>query len=210
MKKSISIFLGLFLLITSAIDAQKFNFGVLAGFDITKSFTTKEKEISNYGPVYSPMISFNVNGIINCQFHDRFALSAEPGFIQKGGIEKSSNNSRTQLNYLQIPLLLNIKIVHNIYTSIGPEFSYLILANLYGKGHSVNISKIYDKRFELSGLCAINYSISEKIDLGIRYNRSLTYNLKIGYTDENGNVIGQMKEFNQYFQFMIKYKPNWR
>jgi hypothetical protein len=48
-----------------------------------------------------------------------------------------------------------------------------------------------------------NYNIFEYFDFGFRYNHGLTFTTKNTFTDFAGNPEGDMKEYNQYFQFII-------
>ncbi|NVO12305.1 MAG: PorT family protein [Bacteroidales bacterium] len=205
-RKTIKIILGLLLASLLSANAQNLKFGILAGFDVANSqLMNKPKGFDSR--VYYPMISFNLNGYVSCRNSGFWGLSAEPGFIQKGGRQKGIDEDiRFQINYIQLPILLDLYISDKFFISIGPEFSYLINAKAKSKHNSNNITDLYDKRFELSGLVGINYQLTDKLNIGMRYNHGLTYTSKITFTDSFGNQLGDMKEYNQYFQLIVRFK----
>jgi len=51
-------------------------------------------------------------------------------------------------------------------------------------------------------------SITKNADIGIRYNRGLTYIQEIPRIDVHGNTMGVAKEINEYVQFIIRLKLN--
>jgi hypothetical protein len=205
--KHILTIFGLILTSILNINAQDFKFGLVTGFDITDARLSEKLDINGDYNGYDPMISFNVNGYIGYKSAGFWGLSVEPGFIQKGGIQTYSDvKVRFQLNYIQMPILADIYISDKLFVSVGPELGYMINAKAKSKDYSNDITDIYDKRFELSGLIGVNYSIIKNVDIGIRYSYGLTYTSKMTLTDEQGNDKGEIKEFNQYLQLILRFK----
>lgn len=62
-----------------------------------------------------------------------------------------------------------------------------------------------ENAFEVSGLLGLNYSISKKLGLGLRYNHGLTKISILKWTDGYGPVIAESKVYNQYFQFILRF-----
>ena len=206
-KKIVLIVFGLIFISKLIVFSQSYRFGFEAGFDIANAQMTGEPDRSLQ--LYYPMPAFNVNGIFGYKISQSLGVYAEPGFIQKGGKQKSTNGDvRLQLNYIQLPVLAELYIAHKIYFSIGPEFGYMINAKAKSKQHSNDITSLYDKRFELSGLAGINYRILDKLDIGLRYNHGLTYTQKIILVNEFGDQTGVTKDYNQYFQVIVKFRIN--
>lgn len=202
-KKTIFFTIGLIVISNLTGFSQNFKFGLVAGFDIANAHLTNKPYGFGDNQVYYPMIAYNFNGYIGYKKSEVWGLSIEPGFIQKGGRQKSSDDYiRFNLNYLQLPILFDYYVVDKFYISIGPELSYLINA----KVKSNDITDLYDRRFELSCLVGINYKIIDKLDIGLRYNHGLTYTSKITWTNEFGESIGVSKDFNQYLQLVLKLK----
>jgi len=205
--KTIWTIFGLIILSGLNIYAQDFKFGLLAGFDVVNARLTNKPETEGDSRVFYPMISFNANGYVGFKSARFWGISCEPGFIQKGGVTKGVNNNiRIQLNYIQIPILFDFFIQDKIFISVGPELSYMINAKARSKDNSNDISDLYDKDFEVSGMIGINYNIIDKLDLGLRYNHGLTYISKIAWTNAIGEFQGESKEYNQYFQLVVRFK----
>jgi hypothetical protein len=204
---TILTFLVLVLCTGLSINAQDFKFGFLTGIDVV-NIRLKDKIAFEGDPrVYDPMISFHVNGYVGFKGTGFWGLSVEPGFIQKGGIQKSADdNIRIQLNYIQLPILADFYLSDKIFVSVGPEFGYMMSAKAKSKDISNDISFLYDNEFEVSGLIGINYNIIDKMDLGFRYSHGLTYTSKITWTNVSGNPKGESSLHNQYLQFLVRFK----
>jgi len=206
-KKTIFIAIGLLVISNLTAFSQNFKFGLVAGFDIANAHLTNKPDGFGDNQVYYPMIAYNFNGYIGYKKTESWGLSIEPGFIQKGGRQKSSDDYiRFNLNYIQLPVLFDYYIADKFYVSIGPELSYMMNAKVKSKDNSNDITDLYDRRFELSGLVGINYRIIDKLDIGLRYNHGLTYTSKITWTNEFGESVGELKDYNQYFQLIVKWK----
>lgn len=206
-KKTIFFTICLIVILNLTAFSQNLKLGFVAGFDVANAQLINRPDGIGNNQVYYPMIAYNFNGYVGYKKSDLWGLSIEPGFIQKGGRQKSSNDYiRFNLNYIQLPILFDYYFVDKFYISIGPELSYLINAKVKSKDSSNDITDLYDNRFELSGLVGINYKIIDKLDIGLRYNHGLTYTSKITWTNANGTSLGESKEYNQYFQLVVKLK----
>ena len=204
MNKRLCILL-IFLIVISGFKllAQEFKYGFEAGFDIANSHMTN---LPKGERLYYPMISYNFNGYLGYKINGLFGASIDPGFIQKGGLQKGNTDIRFQYNYIQIPILVDLFVTDRFFISIGPEFAYLINAKAKSANNSNDITQYYDRRKELSALVGLNYNLNKWLDIGLRYNHGLTYTSKIILANENGDIIGEMKEYNQYFQLFLRIK----
>lgn len=191
----------------TGLQAKDFKFGALGGLDIANSRWTNKPDFTGDSHIFNPMLSFNINGFIGYRSNGRFGLSAEPGFIRKGGrASENLGNYRLELNYIQMPLLTDWYLTDKWMISIGPEFAYLIKAVAKSKNFSNNITDNYDYKFEVSGLVGVTYSIGKHTDLGVRYNHGITRVLETTWTDMSGIQTGVSREYNQYFQFLLTFK----
>jgi hypothetical protein len=198
---------GLLLFSGMKLFSQDFKFGFIAGIDITKSHLKDKPDIQNLD--YYPMISYNLNGYIGYKSSRPWGLSVEPGFIRKGFVFKNEQygNIRSQINYIQLPMLLDIYLTKKICLSAGPEIAYMINAKLKLKEHNPGSNTdSYDKRFELSGIIGLNYKITEKFGVNIRYNHGLTYTRELTQFENLVNSTTIPTEYNQYFQLSVRYK----
>ena len=207
----ILIIIGLTLQFGLKLQAQNIKAGVLSGLVITNARVTNKIEIFNDYRVFYPMYSFNINGYIEYKISKTLGIAAEPGFIRKGGIVRFGVNHymsiiKLQLNYIQLPILSNIYCTNKFYVSLGPEFAYLINSKENLPVIATGFNYFKENAFEISGLIGLNYSISKKVDIGLRYNHGFTNISVLKWTDGYGPEIGQSKVYNQYFQFIFRLK----
>ena len=207
--KLLSILIGLILVTLEKSNGQNFQYCILGGFDIV-NIHQKPWPPHEVIPPYRSMKSYNVNCFISYKSQGIWGFSVEPGFIQKGGANGVNNCCRWELNYLQIPFLADIYILHKLFLSIVPEFSYLTSANAInvypGHTHTSDMSSIYKYKSELSGLIGINYMINKRFEIGLRYNHGFTYIAKIDINIYNGSnwYILPAKQWSQYLQLMVR------
>lgn len=209
--KTNCLFIALLLFCTHELISQNFKFGALAGIGVTNSHITNKPEEIGDALIFYPMISYNFNGYIGYKSARFFGLSLEPGFIQKGGVQTYDKNDKNdnvniKLFYIQMPLLADFYITDELFVSVGPEFAFLINAKAKSKDQSADINDWYDNTFELSGMVGINYNIFTKFDIGLRYSHGISYSNKLIWTDIEGNVVRESNEYNQYWQFILRFK----
>ena len=207
----ILIIIGLILHLGLKLKAQNIKLGFLSGLVVTNAQVTNKIDIYNDYRVFYPMISFNINGYFENKFSITWGIAAEPGFIRKGGIVRFGVNHymsiiKLQLNYVQLPILVNLYCTNKLFVSLGPEFAYLINSNGNLPSISTGFNYFKENAFELSGLIGLNYSISKKADIGFRYIHGFSNISVLKWTDGYGPEIGQSKVYNQYLQFLIRFK----
>lgn len=205
------IIIGLTLQLELKLQAQDIKFGILLGLGGTNACVANKIEPYNDYRVFYPMGSFNINGYIEYKFSKTFGIAAEPGFIRKGGIVRFGVNHymsviKLQLNYIQLPILANLYCTNKYYVTLGHEFAYLINSERKLPEIATGFAYFKDNALEISGLIGINYSITKKIDVGFRYNHGLTAISVLKWTDGYGPEIGQSKVYNQYLQFIFRFK----
>lgn len=192
-KLILKLLLVLHLLLGLSANAQNFKFGLIVGIDLSKSHMIIKTTENTLGKVY-PIAALNLNGFVSFKSSEFWGISVEPGFIQKGGkIKDKTSDFKYLYNYLQLPILGNLFVSKRFYVSIGPEVCYMI------KSH-------FTRKFELSGLVGINYQLTDKFDIGMKYNHGLTYLYEDKFIDNSGELIQTIREYNQYFQLALRYK----
>jgi len=181
--KPIQIFMGFILLSTFGLNAQKIMYGISTGFNVVN------RNYSDYD-VSSPIISCNANAYIGYKSQGYWGLSIEPGFIRKGcNFHYAPYRFKIRDSYLQMPILVNIYFTDKLFLSAGTEIAYYTqFLGTYDDLLS------YRKKLELSGLIGINYNISKKIDIGLRYNHGIT------------SISSFSKRYYQYFQILLRIK----
>jgi len=205
----ISFLLSLIFISTWSLKSQEIKYGCSIGLDVSTSQFTNLPDNYEDAFIRLPIISFNLNGYWGYKSSKFWGLSVEPGLIQKGFRIASSNFSdnnkkynRINLNYIQLPILLDLYLKKNFFFSIGPEFAYMIYAN----AKTNNITDRFNRRTEISGIVGLNYTMMERFDIALRYNHGLTCISDITWTDNLGGQMGTSKEYNVYFQILLRYK----
>lgn len=203
------IAIGLVLNLTIKLQAQDIRFGFLTGLVGNNANVPDKIEVYKHYRVFYPLYGFSINGFIEYKISEKLGITAEPGFIRKGGIgfnevSHYTSDINMKLHYLQLPILANFYFTDKFFVSAGPEFAGMINSkeNLPPRGSGLNYFK--ENAFEVSGLIGLNYSISMKVGIGVRYNHGFTKIATITWTDGYGPVIGESNVYNQYFQFILR------
>jgi len=209
--KTFYLFISVFLLLEICLNAQSFKYGLTAGLDIAKAYTTNIHIRDDNSRLYDPMISYNVNGYLGYKSTGFWGISFEPGYIQKGGAQRyetetKEDDIRIQLNYIQMPVLFDIYVTNKIFISVGPELAYMISATSKSMEGLYDIWDLYNRNFEVSGLIGINFNVIKNFDIGIRYNHGITWISKVIYFDTDNNIKTPSEEFNQYLQVFLRFK----
>lgn len=211
---------GLLLPLGLNLQAQKINYGFLAGYDLSYPYVGWYEE---YGTkLFCPMNSFNVNGFVEYRLSETWGIAAEPGYIRKGGVFKDkedisdSSDHQLRLDYIQLPILANVYFSDRFFISFGPEFAYLINKDAgfpsLEEQHSAyyKFTPFEESAFEISILMGVNYSITKNIDLGLRYSHGVTPFTEIGWINPRYppgyGVMERSNAYNQYLQFIVRYR----
>lgn len=194
-------------------EAQNISYGITYGGGLSISNTFNKPDWTSGDPFFYPVISFNVDGFIEYNLSKSWALSAEAGFIRKGGQNGGFNRHMEEvvlrLNYIHSPIMVKFYATNWLSFSIGPEFAYLLNSKESLTFYSSGFTDFRDDAFEISALIAMNFSISRKFDLGFRYNHGLTKIVTIQWLEfPYNNLLGESDVYNQYFQLFMRFKIN--
>jgi hypothetical protein len=129
--KKIFIFVAAFFVIITQINAQNFKAGIKVGTNVNKITGKSFKEQFTYG--------YHVGAFTEIKLSNKFYLQPEVIFNQINADTSSdfkklynvtaSTVSGIKLNYLSIPILLQLKINKFISINAGPQFGILINQN---------------------------------------------------------------------------------
>jgi hypothetical protein len=206
--KIIGTVTALLLFLSANLFAQHIEMGFAAGFDIADLHYTNPSE-AHFLYHISPTAAYNLNGFLSFRNNGLWGFSVEPGIIGKGwnqSLEAGNTKNKIRLYYFQLPVLSDFYLSNKLYFSIGPEMNYLLHARNKHESVSQNIAE-YLNKFELSGLAAINYNINEVFTVSFRYSHGVTEIAKntLWVYSETDNP-NEVKDYNQYFQLLIKIK----
>jgi len=125
-------------LFISSLQSQKISYGVIIGADITNMYL-RPVPFSNNTGMYSPILSYNLNGFVSYKSNFYLGITVEPGIIRKGGVQLFDYlNSQSQpvtnqviasITSMQLPILLDFYLNDRLYVSAGVEMEYRISQN---------------------------------------------------------------------------------
>lgn len=173
----------------AAAKAQS-TFGVKAGLNVAniggQDVDNNKARIAFHGGVYG-----------NFGLADKLSIQPELVYSSQGVIfDYVGEDSKTRLNYLNIPVMFQYQIVEGFYAQAGPQFGFLMSAkNKYGK--VTTDIKNDRKKFDFGIGVGAGYKFP-KTPLGI----DARYNIGLSKLDENNDL----KRYNRVFQIGLFYQ----
>lgn len=170
--------------ISTALQAQHANIGVKGGFN---GYTIMGDNSSGFDPI--PGYHFGLLG----HFHmDRpIALQPEIVFSTQGTLDKNNGNAKLNLNYVNIPLLIQYMHDNGFRLQAGPQLGILASA----KSGSTDVKSNF-KNYDLGISAGISYvKPSTGFGYDIRYNHGLS----------NINASDAVKSYNRGLQIGFFY-----
>ncbi|MFY0600809.1 MAG: PorT family protein [Cyclobacteriaceae bacterium] len=176
--------------------AQASFFGLKGGYNISSLSSSGQSKIK-----LEDRNAFNVAGVISFrEWQSKWGFSLEPGYTLKGTLT-NADTLDYRFHYLTLPLLVDCYPIKRLKISAGPEISYLVSTkNKVNDTIKVNLLNTYGNRLEFSATIGAAYELDYFVDIGIRYNASLT---KISDFDPE---LGMKNLRNQYFQVYLLFK----
>lgn len=188
-----------FIIITGALNGQKFGGGILAGFNASQvdgdSYSGYNKFGFAFGAFTTTKIAEKVSGEL--QFR----------YMQKGANKKVTENDLSQytskLNYIEIPVLLRYHQNKKLSWQIGPGFGYLFNFSVEDENGPLSNDAISFRDFELLGMAGFQYQVMEKLGVSVTYSYSL-----IPIADHPNDPIHfrQPGLYNNLFTMLLSYK----
>lgn len=225
MKKALLLIVAVFAF--SFANAQGFKFGVKGGVNLS-TFTGGDKESIFGDPDYKTSYHFGI--IPGYQFDDFWGIKPEILYSSKGYqltyTLPTSNvnvpggtdhyNEKTNLNYISVPLLLNIN-AGPVYFELGPEFAYMLAVTqeLKIETRNANDDKVGESKdeehtekddlgvnsFDFGYVAGIGVNLPAGFGLGARYNGGFMsiFDIKDPTNGDDINVK------NSTFMFSLNY-----
>jgi len=208
------------LIFPSLLAAQRFQIGIQSSLNLSNTHVINKEDFTDQKRVYYPLLLPNVNAYLGYKSESFWGFSLEPGFIQKGGLQKDitiisegtmyqSQDLRYISNFLQLPILADFYLTDRLSISIGPEFSFFLSSKAKGEHATFNTSDDHDQ-LEVSGIIGIKYSLLKFLEIGLRYNHGINSPSSLMWIDDFGSIVDFSKQYYQYSQFTLRIKKNWR
>ena len=184
MKKTIVILTAL--LFTIGLNAQEVKFGLKGGLNLSQ-LSKSTVEMGGYeetGEASDMLMGFHVGGLLNVGFGEFFGLQPELMFSMQGGKETESGvDVKFKLNYINVPVLFEVKPLTGFSLLVGPQIGLNISramsmssggmsATVSGsdfddalKGEGLKINKI-----DFAAVVGVQYAVMGHFLIGARYN----------------------------------------
>lgn len=192
-------------------DVQPIRFGIKAGGN--SAYFSAQKFGMN-----SQKLGFHAGAFVNIPVSKQFSLQPEVLYNQMGArdvVSSETINDKTTtiqdkvtLNYISVPLMVQMRPMDNFYIEAGPEFSYFIDGKMKGdittkntvggttttvsESHSENINKDEINKFNFGLALGLGYDITNNIGINARYTNSLTKIDKMSTAASNNNRVFQL------------------
>jgi hypothetical protein len=194
MKKIIVV---LVILIAVSSTAQKINFGIKAGLNV--SMLT-----GNANEIMSSNNGFFAGALLELKILGKIAIQPELLFSTQGAKFESKDltyATTTKMNYIILPVMVKYYPVAGLFVEAGPQAGFLISAKKDIDNRITNVStseniKEATKDFDMSINAGVGYDILDKVVAQVRYCIGLTNTSTLANTDIKNGV----------FQLSVGYK----
>jgi hypothetical protein len=201
----------------SFAQSKKIEIGLKAGLNYS-NLTAKSEWVTSF----NWLIGFQFGGYATIR-SNKFAFQPEIVFSRQGQNFNfySRNNLTTELNYLNIPLVLKYYLIKNLNLQIGPQLGLLTSASGYVYNTS---SRAVTKQSVDALIESTDFSLITGVGWELPFGFNLTARYNIGFSDiskysgsaipsgtipYNGTTpIGTERTKNKVIQFSIGYKIN--
>ncbi|MEN4760544.1 MULTISPECIES: porin family protein [unclassified Chryseobacterium] len=206
-------------------EKEPVRFGIKGGANATQ-FSEQKLSAKNQ------KIGFNAGVFVNIPLSQKFAIQPEVLYNQMGAKSvvassevttgsttvKTEKDFTTSLNYISVPLMLQMKPADNFYVEAGPEFSYFLDGKNKGdtkvttttgsstttqtQSNSESIDKDDIRKFNVGMGLGLGYYFTKNLGVNARYVTSFTHLANnSGVAEANKNI-----NTNQVFQLGLNYK----
>ncbi|BAP31575.1 uncharacterized protein CHSO_2538 [Chryseobacterium sp. StRB126] len=196
-------------------DVQPVRFGIKAGGN--SAYFSEQKFGMN-----SQKLGFHAGAFVNIPISKQFSFQPEVLYNQMGARDvaystetttgattvKTKGESKVTMNYISVPLMVQMRPTDKFYIEAGPEFSYFINGKTKGEAtvasttggittttsssQSDDLNKDAINRFNFGLGLGLGYDITNNIGISARYTNSLTKIEKSRPAAENNNRVFQL------------------
>ncbi len=126
------------IIITSTLSfSQKAHFGLKGGVNFSR-FTFKDNDATDY------RTGFHAGILSHIHLNKQFAIQPELLYSTQGAEKISPINSKTKLDYINIPILLQYMFDNGFRLQAGPQIGFLVKAERILLGTNANAKDIYE------------------------------------------------------------------
>lgn len=184
MKKISILFIGVLTVLFCGIVNGQTTFGIKGGVNVA--------DISDNG--YKPRVSGHGGIYVNRMFNKYFGIQPEVLFSGEGQqFVYNSVEHRWKLNYIQVPLMLQVYPIKELYVEAGPQVGLLVSARdkVTGQSHQPDIKANFATA-QFSIATGIGFKIVDRVAIYGRYNFGLTDVMSYDPTIIQHSNVGQI------------------
>ncbi|HEV8284860.1 MAG TPA: porin family protein [Chitinophagaceae bacterium] len=167
--------------------AQDTHFGLKAGLNITSL------DVEN-GVDYDAKAGFHIGGLAHVHLTPHFAVQPELVFSTQGG---KSGNDKWKLNYLNIPVLLQIMTGSGFRFQTGPQLGFAVSSEYKNGDVEVDYGDATNT-VDFSWSFGVSYLFPEGIGVDARYNHGISD----VYEPRTYEVRNRVFQIGLFYQFM--------
>lgn len=165
-------------LITISVQAQKINYGLKAGLNLSTLDVSPELD----PPAPSTRIGINIGGFAEIELLDKVGLRPEVTLSTQGANDEDTDVTQTvKLTYLNTAVLGQYKMAGGLHFFGGPQIGLLVGGEFEEEDKVDGAQQIYEAKSYYKGVdvavgIGIGYSLPTGIGFDARYNVGLTDN----------------------------------
>lgn len=177
---------------TTGLNAQTVSFGIKGGVNVTTVLADNNADRDS-------KVSFHAGVLSHIHIDEQFALQPELFYSGQGFKSKSISNLKANLNYINLPVLLQYMAGKGFRLETGPQVGGLIGAKLKGDNIDKDIKDNY-KKVDFSWVFGAGYLCKSGLGVDARYN------LGLSNIDDTGNDKVKNRGFavGLFYQFPSK------
>ena len=210
--------LSLFVFVFGIINAQKSQFGIKGGLNISNQ--TNIVETLGAPQKSSSIIGFNIGGFVEIKISDKFSVQPELLYSTQGGKLNSEVFLRTNpeepgelfdvefkssLSYVNIPVMFKYYVVKKLSLELGPQLGILVGSKIKqtltsqntGQTSSNDDSGDFYNSIDYGMNIGTAYAISKNISAEIRYSIGLS-NISKRVSNESKNSVFSISAFYKF------------
>lgn len=177
------------LMLVGNAQAQHVNIGIKGGLNIFNTYNDNDAEADYKAGLHAGLLG-------HIHLSEQFALQPELVFsIQGSQFTVGSTDFKLDLNYINVPLLLQYMFDNGFRIAAGPQLGLLLSAKSRAGDLEVDVKDSYENTDIGIGVGMSYVNPSSGFGIDARYNHGLT----------NINAAGTVNSFNRGFQVGVFY-----
>lgn len=197
--RKVIIILVFFLLLSTVSISQRFKAGVIGGFTTSQVSGDQLSGFNKSG--------FEFGGLVSAQLSQKFDLSFQIIFIQKGSKKPIHPDLgdfeyyRMSLNYIEVPVLFHYNFSKRFQFEAGPAFGTLISSKEEDESGTLSYIKPF-KKYDLSVQIGMSYMLLNNFYLNLQGSNSV---LPIRDPPKIAGIRINRYQYNSVLMFTFKY-----